>query len=82
MARNLYNRDDVLEFVLDDNCEEISNSDDEFVIDVQDEFGDEIFLPEMATSAPAHEREPLLFLDAELNEVSVTIIFVHYLTNH
>ena len=76
MAKNLYNRDDVLEFVLDNNCNKISDSDDEFVIDVQDEFGDEIVLPEMATNAPAHEREPLVFLDDELNKVGVTIMFV------
>jgi hypothetical protein len=28
----------------------------------------------MRTSAPAHQREPMLFLDWELNKVSVTII--------
>ena len=28
------------------------------------------------TYKPAHEREPLLFLDKDLNEVSIAIIFL------
>jgi hypothetical protein len=77
MENQLYDRDKVLELVLADSGDENSDSEDELVADVQDEFGQEMTLPDMRTNVSAHEREPLLFLDEELNEVSITIILSH-----
>ena len=75
MAGYLYNREEVLDFVLADSGDENSDSDDELIVDVQDESGEAIILPVFETNRPAHEREPLLYLDEDLNEASVTVIF-------
>ena len=75
MAAKAYNREEVLSFVLADSGDEKSDSDDEFVADVEDEFGEAIILPDLGTNIAAHEREPMLHLDEDLNEVSVTNIF-------
>ena len=75
MAAKAYNREEVLNFVLADSGDEKSDSDDEFVADVKDEFGETIILPDLGTNIAAHEREPMLYLDEDLNEVSVTNIF-------
>lgn len=75
MAGHLYNREEVLDFVLADSGEENSDSDDELIVDVEDKSGEAITLPVFETNRPAHEREPLLYLDEDLNEVSVTILF-------
>ena len=75
MAAKAYNREEVLSFVLADSGDEKSDSDDEFVADVEDEFGEAIILPDLGTNIAAHEREPMLHLDENLNEVRVTNIF-------
>ena len=75
MTEKVYNREEVLDFVLADSGDEKSDSDDNFVADVEDEFGEVITLPDLGTNIPAHEREPLLYLDNDLNEVSVIILF-------
>ncbi|XP_028413938.1 uncharacterized protein LOC114536789 isoform X2 [Dendronephthya gigantea] len=76
MANKVYNREDVLDLVSADSGDEKSDSDDEFVADFEHDFGEDITLPQMRTNAPAHEREPLLSLDEELNEFNVRGISV------
>ncbi|CAB4002214.1 Hypothetical predicted protein [Paramuricea clavata] len=50
MENQLYDRDKVLQFVLADSGDENSDSEDELVADVQDEFGQEMTLPDMRTN--------------------------------
>ena len=75
MAGEMCNREEVLDFVLADSGDEKSDSDDKLVVDVEDEFGEAITLPDLGKNIPAHEREPVLYLDNDLNEVSVAILF-------
>ena len=58
-----------------DSADEKSDGDDEFVADVEDEFSEAITLPDLGTKISAHEREPELYLDEDLSEVSVTNTF-------
>ena len=56
MANQLYDTEKVLEFVLADSGDENSDSEDEVVADVQDEFEQEMAMPNVRTNTPAHER--------------------------
>ena len=56
MANQLYDTEKVLEFVLADSGDENSDSEDEVVADVQDEFEQEMAMPNVRKNTSAHER--------------------------
>jgi hypothetical protein len=51
-----------LAFVFTDSADIMSHTYDELVADFEEEFGNNITL-QMRTRTPAHEREPMHFLD-------------------
>ena len=69
MALQLYNREDILDFVLADSNNKISDIGDYFFADVDGEFRKAIRLPDFNRNVTSHERETLVCLDKGLNEV-------------
>ena len=83
MAGKRYDRDKALDLVLADSetvvQNELSDSHESLANDIEGETFDGITLANLRTNAPAHERDPLQFLDEDLNEVSTEQPFIYLL---
>lgn len=78
MANVRYSREEVLELIFAGEDDFSSESDDDLVADIEDGDGNQIELPLVNRNVEAHEREPILFLDGEINSVRDWRTFVCY----